>query len=1090
MVYDIVGGNRRLNMVISPSQQDLTCTQENATWQKGCKALGFAYAPASNGGAPGSYGDRLSKITYYAPGNGGPWEVANYKYNSEGRLIAEWDPRISSPHVLEEQYTYEAGGQLKTITPPGEEPWSLEYGAIDGEEANGRLMTVKRASLLASPSVAQTTIAYATPVSGGGAPYDMSAATTAKWGQHDVPVDATAIFPADEVPSSPPSSYARATVYYMDSDGHAVNVATPSGAGTSAPSITTSETDAFGNAVRELSAQNRLRALAAGSGSIAKSEELEAKRHFSTDGTEMQEEWGPLHQVRLESGTVIAARLHKTVQYDEGWPGTGVKPHLPTRETTGASIPNQGTDADQHVAETHYNWTLRKPEETIVDPGGLNIRPTVAYDPNSGLPTEIRQPSNPSGGGAGTTKIVYYGSKASGECIYAPWANLPCKILPAAQPGTAGQPQLLVKQFIGYSPLGQPTEILESPGGGSEAVRTTRMTYDTAGRRLTQKIEGGGTQVPKTETLYSGETGMPTTQRFVCESSCTGFDNQETITVYDALGRVQEYEDADDSLSSTTYDLLGRPVTTSDGKGIQTRTYDPTSGLLVKLEDSGAGTFTASYDADGSLVEQGLPNGLVAKTTYDEVGAPVHLSYEKKTFCSISCTWLDFSAEHSITGQVLAQTSTLSSQQYLYDRAGRLTVVRDTPQGGGCTTRSYSFDKDSNRTALVSRQPGIGGACDLASAGTTQSYSYDAADRLLGTGMTYDNYGRITSLPSSYAGGSTLTSTYYTNDLIKTQSQGGVTNTYELDAALRQRQRTQTGGSEPGIEVYHYAGGSDSPAWIDRGSTWSRSIVGIDGGLAAIQDSAKGTTLQLTNLHGDIVATASPSPEATKLLATFEFDEFGNPKQSGGAKYGWLGGKQRRTEFPSGVIQMGVRSYVPAMGRFLGPDPVMGGSANAYDYANQDPVNNFDLTGECWAHNNGTPYKGACMEAMKRAAQRANKRRVIVTSFRTERAAKRFFNYLEHHPLFVEKLERKVAKWGVADIQEERKRAAAAAREGRALGTPDPIHCSDIATGAAVAGLAGSIALAPVSGGASFVIGIGAGAIGLMADGASRGSLC
>jgi RHS repeat-associated protein len=94
-----------------------------------------------------------------------------------------------------------------------------------------------------------------------------------------------------------------------------------------------------------------------------------------------------------------------------------------------------------------------------------------------------------------------------------------------------------------------------------------------------------------------------------------------------------------------------------------------------------------------------------------------------------------------------------------------------------------------------------------------------------------------------------------------------------------------------------------------------------------------------------VVATASLSGTATKPTATFEFDEFGNPKSGSAGRYGWLGGKQRRTELPSGVIQMGVRSYVPAMGRFISVDPVSGGSANSYDYANQDPINTLDLTG-------------------------------------------------------------------------------------------------------------------------------------------------
>ncbi|WP_406408798.1 hypothetical protein [Streptomyces sp. NBC_01643] len=37
--------------------------------------------------------------------------------------------------------------------------------------------------------------------------------------------------------------------------------------------------------------------------------------------------------------------------------------------------------------------------------------------------------------------------------------------------------------------------------------------------------------------------------------------------------------------------------------------------------------------------------------------------------------------------------------------------------------------------------------------------------------------------------------------------------------------------------------------------------------------------------------------------------------------------------------------YNPATGRFPTSDPVYGGSATAYDYANQDPGNQFDPSG-------------------------------------------------------------------------------------------------------------------------------------------------
>jgi tripartite motif-containing protein 71 len=525
------------------------------------------------------------------------------------------------------------------------------------------------------------------------------------------------------------------------------------------------------------------------------------------------------------------------------------------------------------------------------------------------------------------TKTIYYSVAANGEypgCGSHPeWANMPCETLPGAQPNTPGISSLPLTTAT-YSIWGVPETVTETFGS---TTRTKKQTYDAAGRALTSEVSSSAdAPLPKVTNEYNSSTGVLEKQ-----STTTEGKTRTITTVYNRLGQVEKYTDADGVTTSYSYDVDGRTEEVSYGTvdgatASQIYAYDPTTGALSSLFDTAVGTFTAKYDVEGTMTSETYPNGMTASYMRNAAGEATSLEYTKTTHCTSNCVWFSNAVTPSIHGETLKQTSTLSEEpSYSYDAAGRLTQVQESPAGKGCTTRLYAYDEEGNRTSLTTRAPGSKGEC-TSEGGTREVHIYDAAGRLSDAGVTYDAFGNVTSLPAGDAGGHELKSAYFVDNQVASQEQEEAgkakTISFSYDPAGRTRE-TLTTGSSPMIS--HYAGSGEALSWTTEGaSIWTRNIPGIDGSLCATQTAGQAPVLQLHDLQGNVVATAALSETETKPLSTYNSTEFGVPQSGSSApKYAWLGASGLSTGLPtSGVITTGASSYVPEIGRALQSEPV------------------------------------------------------------------------------------------------------------------------------------------------------------------------
>jgi RHS repeat-associated protein len=984
-------GGTGLLTSVTQGPPGLTCTLTTV----GCRSLKFLYgAPSSNDSSlalPSGMFDvagRLAEIdavvTDPTTGTVVTTPVTRYGYDANttaGRLAGVWDPRLSA---LVARYTYVGTtNRLATLTPPGLNGFQLAY------DATGRVTTVTQHDDALSAD-AVTTVAYQVPWSGGGATGvglpDLSGIATGVWGQSsDVVAAATAVFGPDHNPGATITStdWPYADVTYLDVNGRQVNTASY---GAGAWQIETTGYDKTGNAISELTADNRTQALtptaatdpavAAMPSAVDRANALSTLSTYSLDGVDLTDTYGPMHPVTLADTSTVDARTHETNVYDEGAPTAGRPYHLVTTSKVGAQTTDLAAgDQDVHTTTTGYDplatgdgdgWTLKQPTSVTTDPSGTNSTNWSRFD-SEGRAIETRLPAGTATNGIGTdarsTVTKYYSVGGASPCTSTIYAGLVCQTGPAA-PAGGTLPTLTTKTVTGYNQWQQPITVQEKDAAGT-LLRTSTTTYDAAGRTVTSggvtttAVTGGGTTtsaVPTTTTAYATSTGLPTTVS----------DSAGTLTIgYDTHGRAVSSIDANGNATATSYDIAGRVATRTDGKATYTYTYDNGGGTgsaehrgMLTTLDTGitatgyttARTYTAVYDGDGRATTTTLPNGDVATNGWDNTGAETLLSY---TGSGLG-TGLTFTAGYDSAGRKSGLAGPLSTQGFTYTQIGELATASRN-DGTTCTSQRFGYDANSNRTGYAAS------TTSCTAPATSVIHGYDAADRITDTGTVYDQLGRTITAPSStVTGGADVGIQYFDNDMVQKQTQtvAGVTHTqtFTLDPSGH-RIATQT-DSIAGLSTNYYSDGSDSPAWTATPAGWTRNIDGMSG-LGGIQTHTTATdtvALQLTDLSGNVVATVDDTSGAV-VGAVYDYDPFGasvgtTPPPG---KYGWLGGHQRAADDLGGLVLMGYRLYNPTTGRFLSTDPVPGGSANSYDYANQDPINQFDIEGT-WSRSRHSAF--------------------------------------------------------------------------------------------------------------------------------------
>lgn len=467
-----------------------------------------------------------------------------------------------------------------------------------------------------------------------------------------------------------------------------------------------------------------------------------------------------------------------------------------------------------------------------------------------------------------------------------------------------------------YSPNGYSATVTDGRGNVSILERDG---FDRVLKIRYPNLAGSGTSITDFSSYTYDSSGRVSSSRNRAGST--------TSMSYDYLGRLIQLNAPSGTMSvSTSYDNLGRPMTSTSGTTVVSTGYDALSAITSQSV-TGMGQMSFESDSAGSLTKVTWPDGFEALYTRDPYGAVVSISGRSPPG---TATMLS-SYEYNDLGQVAAiSRGNGASTSHAYDAFGRLVSLGQDLLG---SADDLSISFAYNTAGQITSRSMSNNAYAYALQGVS-AYSVNGLNQVTsasGTAVTYDGNQNATAIPGAV----------YAFDASGrlTGANTGSATTFEFDP-LNRLSQSVTGSS---TIRYQYVGGQLATEYDAAGSVVRRHIPGLGVDNVVLTYTGGSTSNPQWNMvdeRGSVVALTSSTGAASNIN---RYDEYGTPDPSNLGRFQYTG----QIWLPEAkAYHYRSRTYVPQIGRFLQVDPIgYGDGMNVYAYVSADPINYSDPSG-------------------------------------------------------------------------------------------------------------------------------------------------